>query len=436
MKAVIGAGAANGAVRAIPSKSDVHRLMICAAFADRPTELRLSGTSEDIEATAGCLRALGAEVTATESGLHIVPVDRTKERTETPLLDCGESGSTLRFLLPVAAAVCKRAGFTGHGRLPQRPLGQLEDALCSGGTKLTAPALPLETRGQLAGSYFEIAGDVSSQYVTGLLLAMPLMCREGEVRVTTRLSSAAYVDMTVRAMARFGVTVTKQPADGEGVRFLVSAPDGYRSPGSVTAEGDWSNAAFILAAGALTGSAEVTGLSHDSPQGDKAVADILAQMGARVERNADGIRCTKPENGRLRGCEIDVSGVPDLLPILATAAMTADGETRFTGAARLRFKESDRLAAVCAMIRALGGRAEEQEDGITVAGGAGRIDRAEVDGFGDHRIVMSAAVAAAALLKEGGAVTIRGAQAVRKSYPTFFGDFGGLGMSASLEDDE
>lgn len=401
----------SGTLVAIPSKSDAHRLLICAALADAPTELILAAGSEDIDATISCLTALGAGIRPTPDGLLISPIRRVPED---PLLDCAESGSTLRFLLPVAAAIAPRARFNGRGRLPERPIHDLKTTLASAGIAFSADQLPFTISGQLVPGTFTVTGNVSSQYITGLLLAMAAMGGGSRLKLATALESAAYVDITRSALARFGVAV-EATADG----WVMPAGQHLHSPGRITVAGDWSNAGFWLTAGALGSAVSLTGTDPDSPQGDRHILDVLTAMGARVSQSADEIRV---EPGDLTGTVIDVREIPDALPILAVAAAAARGETRFINAGRLRLKESDRLAAVAALLRDLGGQAEEMADGLIVRGGG--LTGGTVDGCGDHRIVMAAAIAATICSQP---VIITGAEAVRKSYPQFFDDYQRLG---------
>lgn len=393
-----------GTIPAIASKSDAHRRLICAALGDRPTTLEISTTSRDIEATIDCLTALGAVIERRGDRVKVVP---GANMPDGPLLDCGESGSTLRFLLPVAAALGGRTSFVGHGRLPQRPLDDLVRVMKAGGVSFSSDTLPFTISGKLTGGTYALPGNVSSQYITGLLLALPLLDRDSRIELTSPLESRGYVDMTISALKDFGINVT--PTDR-----------GWDIPGGQTfrgtnaqVEGDWSNAAFWLCAGAVSGPVTVTGLRQDSCQGDKAVLDILKRFGAQVTTAENAVTVAP---GALKGCEIDVSDIPDLLPVLAVTAACAQGETRFTGAARLRLKESDRLATTAAMLRDLGAQAQELPDGLVVSGS---LAGGTVDGAGDHRIVMSAAIASGRCRD---AVTITGAEAADKSYPAFWDD--------------
>ena len=401
MNVVVTPGALAGTVRVPPSKSVAHRALICAALADGPTAVELGALNRDIEATVACLRALGAGIEPSGSRLDVRPIPRAPARAA---LDCGESGSTLRFMLPLAAALGAEVLFTGHGRLPQRPNAALTDALRTHGARIDADTLPMRLSGPITGGTWSLPGDVSSQYVTGLLFALPLLAGDSAIRLTTPLQSAAYVDMTLGALRRFGVEAV--PIEGG---WRVPGGQRYRSPGALSVEGDWSAAAFWFAANAIGAAVKVQGLDPDSAQGDRAVLRLLKQPG------------------------IDARDVPDLVPALAVAAAARPGRTVITGAARLRLKESDRLATTAAMLVALGHAVQVTPDGLVVEGGGPAPCAAPVrtvDGANDHRIVMAAAVAAAAADRP---VRIIGAQAVEKSYPDFFRDFTRLGGQLHVE---
>jgi len=374
-----------GEIQAIPSKSMAHRLNICAALADSPTEISCQGTSRDIEATRACLAAM---------------------KTGEPLL-CGESGSTLRFLLPVAAALGLDAEFHTEGRLPQRPMYPLDEQLTLHGARLSRPENHILTcTGKLTSGDYTLPGDVSSQYISGLLFALPLLDKPSTLTVTGRIESAPYIAMTLDALRQFGICVTIE----ENVFHIPAC--GYKSPGRAQVEGDWSNAAFWLCAGAIGRPMTVTGLHMDSLQGDKAVVELLKQFGAAVHGST-------VEPAALHGIDIDASAIPDLVPVLSVVAAAAEGTTRIYNAQRLRLKESDRIETVCRMLRNLGADVEETEDGLLIHGGK-PLQGGTVDSCNDHRIAMSAAIAS--ILCEG-EVTVLGAEAVEKSYPDFWRDF-------------
>lgn len=432
MNATIEAGPLTGELDAPSSKSEAHRLLVCAAFAPGLTDVSCATSSDDIEATASCLEALGARIARTRGGFRVRPVPGTSATDNLPearrgaLLDCGESGSTLRFLLPVVAALGCDARLTGRGRLPERPLSPLYEELEAHGARLSGQgSLPLSVGGRLEPGRFFLPGDVSSQFVTGLLLAAPLLRAPVEVVVAEPVESAPYIDITVSALRTFGVEVSEGGALTDGGRparsYVVCAPDGYITPGEVSVGGDWSNAAFWLAAGAIgEEGVAVRGLDLASAQGDRQILAALALLGARVLRRPGGAAC---ERERLRGRELDVSSCPDLVPPLAAVAAVAEGTTRVRGAARLRIKESDRLETVSAAICALGGRARAVDDGLVIEG-VPELAGGTVDAANDHRIAMMASILASRCT---GPVTVLGAECVAKSYPAFFEDLAALG---------
>lgn len=409
-----------GEISAVASKSDVHRALICAALADRETVLTIPATNRDILVTIGCLRALGAVIEPVDSLCwRITPIET---KNEDMTLDFEESGSTLRFMLPLLSALGICCTVTGSGRLPERPLSPLREELSSHGAVIVGETLPLSLSGQLCAGKYILPGNVSSQYITGLLFALPLLRGESEIVLTSPLESAGYVEMTLRTLSRFGIRV--DPTD---CGWKIPQNQRYRSPGELVCEGDWSNAAFYLAAGALsnTGPVTVAGLNFDSAQGDRAILTLLREFGAAVVEHPDQ-RVTVSRR-LMRGITIDAAAIPDLVPILAVCACAAEGETRIKNAARLRLKESDRLQSVAAAISALGGEIDELPDGFVIRGRA--LTGGVVDCQNDHRIAMSMAIAA---LLCSGSVLLDGAQAVEKSYPRFFADYQMLGGSCHV----
>ncbi len=414
----------SGTIDAIPSKSMAHRLLILSALCTGITDLICPTTSEDIEATVSCLASLGAHAARTRTGMRMVPLTMGGTRAEARL-DVGESGSTLRFLLPVAAALGKGASFMGHGRLAERPLAPLDEQLRAHGVTLSpAGSFPLTLEGTLSGGRFRLPGSVSSQFVSGLLLASPLLDEDVEIAVEEPVESRGYIDLTVDALARFGVRVVEHREQDGATTLRVYGVDGtaqLATPGTCLVEGDWSNAAFWLAAGALGPTpVMVSGLRAQSRQGDRAIMAALAMMGAHMGRT-HGLMAAAHEP--LHGRTLDVSGIPDLVPPLAAAAACAEGTTVLTGAGRLRLKESDRLLTVSQALCALGGTAWVEGDELHVTG-VEALSGGTVDAAGDHRIAMMAAICAATAT---GPTTILGADCVAKSYPTFFDDFRQLG---------
>ena len=409
-------------IEIIPSKSDAHRAMICQALSrltsGRSCEIHCEGTSRDIEATQKCMAAL----LSGEEAMY-----------------CGESGSTLRFLLPVMGALGHRASFYGEGRLPQRPLSPLYEQLESHGCVLTPKgSVPLTISGQLKPGNFTLPGDVSSQYISGLLFALPLLKGGSRIVITGSLQSQGYVDMTLRTMKAFGVEILPEENG-----YTVPGGQPYQAPDRYLVEGDWSNGCFWLAAGAFTeGGICVRGLDTASLQRDKEILFLLKNFGANVKIEEKGV-CVSP--GKLKGIEIDASQIPDMVPILAVIACGAEGNTVIRNAGRLRAKESDRLTSVAQVLSGLGASIEELEDGLVISGrtacGCGRkeADRnpqsfplkgGRADSWNDHRIAMMAAIASL-LCREK--VVLTGSDAVQKSYPGFFEDLKKLGLEHNLE---
>ena len=380
----------HGHVTAIPSKSQAHRLLICAAFADKPTELICPETNRDIAATAGCLSAFGADITRTENGYRIIPISNLPQTAE---LDCCDSGSTLRFLLPVAGALGIDTTFCLSGRLPQRPLSPLWEEMERMGCRLSRPTPDtIRCQGKLHPGRFEINGGVSSQFITGLLLATALLSGNSQIILTGKIESLPYIKMTQATMALFGVNT---------VDYNVAGGQQFSSPGTITVEGDWSNGAFFLAASALGSQVSLENLNNNSPQGDRTVAELLPKLESF--------------------CEISAADIPDLVPILSVVAAANSGAV-FNEIARLRLKESDRVSSVCAMIRGLGGKCDAAENSLTVYGTG--LRGGIIDAQNDHRIAMSAAIAATVCTQP---VTILGAECVNKSYPGFWDIYRQLG---------
>lgn len=398
-----------GSIRAVPSKSMGHRSLICAALSGGGTVSNLF-FSADIQATVDALSAMGFLLRQTESTVTaagFIPPVR-------PAIDCNESGSTLRFLLPVAAALGISAVFTGRGRLPSRPIGVLTKELSRHGVSCSGGTLPLTLSGRLQPGRYCLPGNVSSQYISGLLFALPLLSGDSVIEITTPLESKPYLDLTIQALSEYGIHIEETPhgyAVPGGQRYL---------PRDCAVEGDYSNAAFFACGGALTGRVLTEGLAARSLQGDKNIFPLLSRMGAYVRREGEAVFvCAR----KMYGITIDASQIPDLVPILAVTAALCEGRTVINNAGRLRLKESDRLAAVSDCLRRLGGKVEEGPDSLAITGQPS-LAGGEVDGYNDHRIVMAMAVAA---LRCKRPVTIRGAQAVEKSYGSFWSDYQSLG---------
>ncbi len=391
-----------GTITPPPSKSQAHRALLAAALSGGVSLLSGLAQSQDIAATLSCLRALGTGVEETGPGAlrihglgHAIP-----QAGPFPVFDCGESGSTLRFLIPVALVAAGGGRFTGRGRLLERPQGPYFALFEEKGVSYERTGDFLTVQGRLTPGTYALPGDVSSQFVTGLLYALPLLEGDSELVLTTPLESRGYVDMTLDVLRKFGIRV-EETASG----FRVPGNQAFQAR-DLTIEADWSQAAFWYAANFLDGEIDIQGLDHGSAQGDRRIA-------------LDYWTLARPGE-----VELDVSQCPDLVPPLAAIAAGRSGVTRLTHAARLRMKESDRLTAVADVLTALGAEVTEGPDSLTLTGRDTLPGGAVVDSHNDHRIAMMAAVAALACEAP---VTVTGAECVAKSYPNFWEDYEKLG---------
>ena len=385
MNVTILPGTLKGAVTPPSSKSQTHRAVLALMLAQGEGKLSNLAVSQDIQATQDCVAALKSGQPAQADGL--------------PLLDCGESGSTLRFLIPVALAVRGGGHFTGRGRLMERPQGPYIRLFEEKGILWNQEGTCLTVAGQLEPGVYALPGNVSSQFITGLLYALPLLPGDSRIVLTTPLESRGYVDMTLDMLRRFDIKVEEQE-DG----FLVPGNQTYQAR-DLTLEADWSGAAFWYAANFLGAQVDIQGLNPDSVQGDRQIGTLYWKL------------------ARPGDVDIDLSQCPDLAPPLAAMAAVRKGPTRFVHAGRLRIKESDRLETIARTLNALGAKAQVGEDTLTLEG-LDHLEGGTVDGCNDHRIAMMAAVAAVACKEP---VTILGAECVKKSYPRFWEDYTALG---------
>ena len=409
MNVTIQPGPRQGRVRIPASKSQAHRLLLCAALGEGETELLCGGLSADIRATMDCLRALGAGIWQEGERLRVKPI-RTAPRS--CALPCGESGSTLRFLLPQAGALGTEAVFHRKGRLPQRPLRPLDEELRSHGMKLREEGEALYASGMLTAGDYTLPGNVSSQFISGLLMALPQLPGDSRLTVTGELESAGYVAMTEDTLAESGIRWQRT-----GQVWSIPGGQRFHPPRLCQVEGDWSNAAFFLCAGALSRrGVTVEGLSLRSSQGDQAVLRLLRRFGAEVTEREGAVTV---RSGMLHGITVDAGPIPDLIPTLSVVAAASVGDSRIENARRLRDKESDRLEGTAALIRDLGGSARVEGDTLIIHGRGGlRGGNASI--LGDHRLAMAAAIAACACRES---VTVDDSRCVEKSYPRFWEDF-------------
>lgn len=412
----------SGTITAPPSKSDVHRAIICAALSGGVCTITPVALSNDIKATIGCVEALGAKTSIDKDILTVDGTDIFKNKSAT--LDCIESGSTLRFLIPVAAAGGIDAEFTGSGSLVTRPIGLYNDILPDKGVTLDSNnGLPLKIGGKLKAGVFKVPGNISSQFISGLLFALPLLRGDSDIILTSPIQSAGYINMTIRTMEKFGIEV-----DVTDTGWHVRGSQRY-IPSDYKTDGDWSQAAFFLVSGAINGEITVNNLNTDSKQGDRKIAELLREFGAEVIQGADSATVKK---SKLSAIEINASQIPDLVPALAVCASFAEGTTKIINAERLRIKESDRLKSTAALINSLGGNAVELPDGLEITGSE-KLIGGTAKGFNDHRIVMSAAVCAAGAQNP---IICTDALSVNKSYPEFFNDYNSVGGKSEIMDQE
>lgn len=408
-------GQRTGTVRVPSSKSAAHRALIVSAVGQKDTSVVCDGMSQDIIATISCLNALGATIRQDGSGLFVSPI---KNVNKGPcFLECRESGSTLRFLLPLVGALGAECVFAPRGRLFDRPLSPLDSELIKNGMTITRNDGRISCNGRLTPGKYRIAGNVSSQYISGLLMALPLMNGDSELLVSGEIQSAGYIRMTEQALKLGGIQYVKQ-----GNVYLISGNQRPLMPDTIYVEGDYSSASFFLCMGAVSEKGiTVKGLDPKSAQGDKQILDILKLFGADVCMNGDYVTVKKD---KLKGITVDASQIPDIIPPLCCVAAVCDGSTRIVNAGRLRIKESDRLHTTACMLNSLGADVCELESELIINGKTSLIGGTALS-YNDHRIAMSAAVAACVCKNP---VTVDGCECVSKSYPRFWDDFDRLSL--------
>ena len=387
-------GFKKGIVFVPSSKSISHRALICAALAKEQGNIYGIDRSDDIDATINALEII---------------------KKHGNIINCKESGSTLRFLIPVVAALGITATFTGEGKLPQRPIVLYQDLFKDKGVNLDLEngGLPAKISGKLQSGKFHVPGNITSQYITGLMFALPLLDGDSEIIITSTLESAEYVYITIDVLKSFGIIIKKIANI-----FYIKGNQKYQGI-NYTVEGDYSQAAFFACIGAINGDITIKGLNPDSLQGDHKIIDILREFGAKIFFDGDDLRIKKSKN--LNDIKIDAAQIPDLVPVLSVVAAYAKGETIIYNAGRLRLKESDRINAVCEMLKSIGAQVQETNDGMIINGTYGeKLSGGFVKSYNDHRIAMSAAVAS--IWTENG-VVIDDMGCINKSYPMFLRDF-------------
>ncbi len=415
----------NGSVHAPSSKSMGHREIICAGLAEGTSVVDNISMSKDIEATCRCLRALGVtveDVASKFAGRSALKITGTGKLVAAQAgADCGESGSTLRFFIPLGALLNEPFMFSGHGKLVSRPMQAYYDIFDKQGLSYatTDGQLPLTVNGFLTAGLYRLPGNVSSQYVSGLLFALPLLEQDSGIEITQDLESSAYVDMTLSCLAKYGIEIINE--NNAHRRYLVRGGQKYKALDS-NVEGDWSQAAFWTVGGSLGEAVTCCGLEQTSLQGDKAVVEIMQQMAAKISVQEDAVLT---ENVVTQATVIDAANCPDIIPVLTVLAAVSEGRTEIINAGRLRIKECDRLAAITSELNKLGADIEELAEGLIINGKPeGLRGGAEVDAWNDHRIAMSLAVAAQKCAEP---FVLTGAKSVQKSYPEFWQDYAKVG---------
>ncbi len=418
MRVVIDSPIKGGSVKVPPSKSVAHRYAICASVSDRPTEIVMDESCDDIEATAGCLGSLGAAVTEDPCGITVSPISRIRKNA---VLDCRESGSTLRFLMPFAASLGADAVFSMSGRLPERPISPLDSVMREHGTEIIRKGNTYVCSGRMTGTEYHIDSGISSQYITGIMFALANI-GHGTVVLEGKTESNSYIELTCDALRTFGAEV------GRHGNVIAVSTDGLKSPGRLEVESDWSGAAFWACAGAVSRDpVTLLNIREGSAQGDRKILDIVRMAGADVTSSGKDITVKR---NRLEPVSVDASDIPDLVPAIAAVAAGIPGRSVIYGASRLRLKESDRLATVSSVLNGLGACVEQTDDGLVIEGKK-TLTGGCVSSYGDHRIAMCAGIAS--LFCEG-PVIIEGAECVSKSYAAFWDDLGRLGGTVRTEE--
>ena len=414
-----------GTVVAPSSKSMGHREIICAGLAAGTSIIDNISMSKDIEATMRCLKAINVavdEIPSMIEGRKALQISGTGHpMAAADSVDCGESGSTLRFFLPLGANLNCPLTFTGHGKLVSRPLQAYYDIFDEKFIQYFNDngCLPVTVNGHLTPGTYKLPGDVSSQFVSGLLFALPLLNGDSIIEITSPLESSAYVDMTINCLAKFGVQIENER--GLHRRYLVKGKQHYQAQDSQV-EGDWSQAAFWTVGGSLGDGITCQGVNVNSLQGDQAVVDIMERMGAVIKQDANSVTVN---GGATKATVIDAANCPDIIPVLTVLAAVSEGTTKIINAGRLRIKECDRLAAMTSELNKMGAQITEEPEGLTIVGKPqGLVGGVQVDAWNDHRIAMSLAIAAQ---KCAAPIILTGAESVAKSYPTFWEDYKRVG---------
>ena len=414
----------NGDIKIPPSKSMAHRAVICASLSGGISRLTNIDYSDDIIATIKAMESLGAVIVKKEDYLEVTGINSKDNKVKSNiererLIDCNESGSTLRFLVPIAALFDGINRFIGRGNLGKRPLDTYYNIFDEQGIKYSYKEgiLDLRTEGKLKSGEFKVKGNISSQFITGLLFTLPLLDGDSKIIITTEMESKGYIDLTLSAIKDFGVEII----NNNYKEFIVKGNQNYKSR-DYRVEGDYSQAAFFLCADALGNEITANDLKLDSLQGDKEVIDILERIGVKFESKNSSL--IGKSNGQLKATVIDGSQCPDIIPVVTLVASICEGTTEIINAERLRIKECDRLAAVTSELNKLGADIKEKQDGLIINGVKKLKGGAEVWSHKDHRIAMTLAIASTVCEEP---IIIKDYECVSKSYPEFWNDFKNVG---------
>lgn len=406
----------SGTINIPPSKSISHRAVICAGIAEGSSVIENLGSSEDIEATLSGMTALGS--TFKKETASVLAASGTDFPTlKNNIIDCRESGSTLRFLMPFAGLLDEPVTFIGKGRLAQRPITSYYNLFDEKNIAYTTTdgVLPVTVKGKLQSGIFNMNGNISSQFITGLLFTLPLLQGDSVINITTEMESKGYIDLTLDMLKQFSIDIENE----NYTVFKIKGNQKYKC-NHITIEGDYSQAAFFLTAGTVGNGLKLSGLSPNSLQGDKVIIDIIKEMGGDILFDDNTITVNKSQT---KGIEIDASQCPDLVPILAVLGALSEGTTTIVNAERLRIKESDRLAATASELTKIGADISETKDGLVIQGKP-YLEGGCADSWNDHRIAMAIAIAS---IRCKNPVILTGTSSVKKSYPSFWDDFKMLG---------
>lgn len=414
-----------GSVKVPPSKSMAHRAIICASLAEGTSKIENIDFSDDIIATMEAMKALGAKIYQKENYIEVQGINHNEANKELKIIDCNESGSTLRFLVPISLLVPGKKKFIGRGNLGKRPLNTFyeifeQDKIAY---SFEEGVLNLQIEGTLKGGEYYLAGNISSQFITGLLFTLPLINKDSKIIITTEMESKGYIDLTLSALRDFGIEII----NNDYQEFIIKGNQEYKAR-DYRVEGDYSQAAFFLTANAIGNKVEIEDILADSAQGDKEALDILLRMGMPVKWNKSNKGIVPAENDGLQATIIDGSQCPDIIPVLSVAAALAKGTTKIIKAGRLRIKECDRLKAVAVELTKLGAKIVEKEDGLIIEGVESLKGGVEVWSWKDHRIAMTLAIAATRCEEP---LILKDYECISKSYPSFFEDYRRLGGIAS-----